>query len=144
MVRRIWDGVVRGGYVTHGETYYRPDEQIWWSKGGELVGEATERIAFLRHILADAPGGILDPILPAEDVPKAGVPGEYLLYYLGASQALWRTITMPHGTGYHVDVIDTWNMTIRRQPGMHAGTIRVDLPAREYMAIRITVARSER
>ena len=34
MLRRFWEGAVRGGYVGHGETYWDADEEIWWSKGG--------------------------------------------------------------------------------------------------------------
>jgi hypothetical protein len=36
-----------------------------------------------------------------------------------------------------IDVIDTWNMTIEPQPGVHSGTVRVQLPARPYTAIRL-------
>ncbi|HKT56289.1 MAG TPA: DUF5605 domain-containing protein [Microbacterium sp.] len=35
-----------------------------------------------------------------------------------------------------MDVIDTWNMTVDRLPGTHAGTVRVELPGRPYMAVR--------
>ncbi|MGW3109740.1 hypothetical protein [Streptomyces sp. NPDC001100] len=31
MVRRCWDGVVRGGYVTHGECYLSDDDVLWWA-----------------------------------------------------------------------------------------------------------------
>ena len=37
---------------------------------------------------------------------------------------------------YHVEVIDTWNMTIV-SAGIHRGVTRVDLPGKQYMAIRI-------
>ncbi|MGW0665114.1 DUF5060 domain-containing protein [Streptodolium elevatio] len=57
LTRRCWEGAVRGGYVGHGETYHRDDEQVWWAKGGELVGDAPARIAFLRKVIEDAPGG---------------------------------------------------------------------------------------
>ncbi|MBU2531302.1 MAG: DUF5060 domain-containing protein, partial [Alphaproteobacteria bacterium] len=39
MVHRFWSGVVNGGSVTHGETYYNDSETIWWAKGGKLIGE---------------------------------------------------------------------------------------------------------
>jgi hypothetical protein len=44
---------------------------------------------------------------------------------------------MPPGTVYAVDVIDTWNMTVESLDGRHEGTFRVDLPARQYMAVRL-------
>ena len=34
-------------------------------------------------------------------------------------------------------MIDTWNMTIEEVPGIHSGTVRVALPARPYMALRL-------
>src|SRR5262249_30609966 len=40
LIRRAWEAAMRGGYVTHGETYYNEREELWWSKGGELVGES--------------------------------------------------------------------------------------------------------
>jgi hypothetical protein len=62
MVRRFWDGVVNGGYVTHGETFGNDTDTIWWAKGGKLIGESVPRIAFLRRILEDGPDEGLDPI----------------------------------------------------------------------------------
>ena len=44
---------------------------------------------------------------------------------------------MPPGTAYAVDVIDTWNMTIETLQGSLEGTFRVDLPGRQYMAVRL-------
>jgi hypothetical protein len=34
-------------------------------------------------------------------------------------------------------VIDTWNMTVETVPGVQRGTVRVELPARQYMAVRL-------
>lgn len=62
MTHRFWSGVVNGGYVTHGETYYNETETIWWGKGGKLIGESVPRIAFLREILEEGPEQGLDPI----------------------------------------------------------------------------------
>jgi len=62
MVHKFWLGVVNGGHVTHGETYYNDEEMLWWAKGGRLTGESVARIAFLRQVLEEAPDG-LDPML---------------------------------------------------------------------------------
>ncbi len=51
LVHRFWEGTVAGGYVTHGETYYNDEEKLWWAKGGTLVGQSVDRIAFLKSIL---------------------------------------------------------------------------------------------
>ena len=55
LMRRFWEGAMRGGYVTHGETFIDQGEQIWWAHGGELHGDAPARIAFMRGILEQAP-----------------------------------------------------------------------------------------
>ena len=62
MVRRFWDGVVNGGYVTHGETFGNDTDTIWWAKGGKLIGESVPRIAFLRRIMEEDPEEGLDPV----------------------------------------------------------------------------------
>ena len=36
-----------------------------------------------------------------------------------------------------VDVIDTWGMTVEPVPGIHTGVVRVELPGRQYMAVRL-------
>lgn len=56
MVNRFWTVVACGGYATHGETFYREDELLWWGKGGMLQGESVARIAFLRQLLESLPG----------------------------------------------------------------------------------------
>lgn len=62
LVHRFWEGTVAGGYVTHGETYYNDEEKLWWAKGGTLVGQSVDRIAFLKSILEAAPDEGLDPM----------------------------------------------------------------------------------
>lgn len=56
MANRFWTVMACGGYCTHGETFFREDEILWWGKGGLLVGQSVERIAFLRNLLEELPG----------------------------------------------------------------------------------------
>jgi Domain of unknown function (DUF5605)/Domain of unknown function (DUF5060)/Protein of unknown function (DUF4038) len=138
MVRRFWEGAVRGGYVGHGETYLNEREELWWSKGGELVGSSPDRIAFLERILAESPTGVLDPLLTEWDVPWGGVAGRYLIGYFGFNRPRFRNVVLPAEGEFFVDILDTWGMTIERLPGTHTGTVRVELPGRQYMAIRVS------
>jgi len=62
LVHRFWNGVVNGGYVTHGETYYNNAEELWWAKGGSLRGDSVARIAFLRRVMEAGPAEGLDPM----------------------------------------------------------------------------------
>ncbi|MEH7545699.1 DUF5060 domain-containing protein [Neobacillus vireti] len=66
MVHRFWSVMVLGGFCTHGETFHRDDEVLWWSKGGELHGESANRIAFLKDIMYELEGEI-QPVRGAFD-----------------------------------------------------------------------------
>lgn len=50
MVNKAWMTVVSGGFYSHGETFHRDDQVLWWSKGGKLHGKSTERLAYLKKI----------------------------------------------------------------------------------------------
>lgn len=65
MTDRFWKVVTRGGYCTHGETFYQEDEILWWGKGGTLHGESEPRIRFLKELLEELPGcGKAEKLLP--------------------------------------------------------------------------------
>jgi hypothetical protein len=166
MVHRFWTGFVQGGYVGHGETYINDREELWWSKGGELVGQSPARIAFLRKIFEAAPnlspvekkenefvnlteGGFgaftrgtraIDTIIPegAWNCASGGYhEDDYFIFYFGSHQPGFRRFDLPEGATYRVDVIDTWNMTIECFAEAATGQITVPMPTRKYMAIRI-------
>lgn len=138
MTRRFWEGALRGGFVGHGETYLNSEEVLWWSKGGKLHGSSPERIAFLRRIMEEGPEEGLNPMQLAWDAPAAGIPDEYYLYYYGFNQPRYREYRMKPGTKYKVEVIDTWNMTIQELEGSYEGKFRIELPGKQYMAVRMT------
>jgi hypothetical protein len=142
MTRRFWEGAVRGGYVGHGETYYPPahgrdDEVLWWSKGGELHGSSPDRIAFLERLQDESPTGVWDPLPSDWDVPWGGVAGAVKIGYFGFNRPRFRNVILEEGA-WRVEVVDTWNMTVEPVPGEHRGQLRVELPGRPYMAIRLT------
>lgn len=60
----------------------------------------------------------------------------YRLYYYGFMRPSFRIFRFDDSTPYHVQVIDTWNMTIEDR-GVMSGRFRVDLPGRPYMAVRV-------
>jgi hypothetical protein len=136
MTRRFWDGVTRGAYVTHGETFVHPQDEIWWAKGGRLYGESAKRIAFLRELIEAAPAACR-PIPEVRDVPAFGVPGQYYLHYYGIHQPLYRIVDLPEGETFRAEIIDTWNMEITPIEQPMSGTCRVDMPGKPYIALRI-------
>ncbi len=137
MVRRFWEGAVRGGYVGHGETYVHAQDILWWSKGGILHGTSPARIAFLRRIMEEGPADGWNPIPGAWDAPSAGIQDEYIIHYYGFNQPRFKVYRMKEGLRYNIDVIDTWGMTVTRLDGEYEGTFRVELPARPYIAVRM-------
>jgi hypothetical protein len=137
MTRRFWEGAMRGGYVGHGETYVHPDDVLWWAKGGELRGTSPARIGFLHEVLASGPANGLEPIPLDWDIPRAGVEGEYYLYYFGFNQPTYRRFLLDPAVSYTADVIDTWEMTVTRLPGTYSGRFRLELPGKQFIAVRL-------
>lgn len=139
LVRRCWEGYVRGGYVGHGETFLDPGDVLWWSKGGVLKGESPERIAFLRSIAEEGPAGGMSPISfgwSSWDLPSGGEEGAYYLFYFGFNRPRFRDFELPQGRAYSCEVIDTWEMRIDEVEGRFSGKCRVRLPGKQYIAVR--------
>ena len=141
MVRRFWEAFCRGGYPGHGETYMNKDDILWWSHGGELHGESPERFKFMKKIMDESPAPGLRPMAGewdevAAEVDESVPSHKYYLFYYSFMRPSFRDYYFDDETEYEVEVIDTWNMTIENQ-GIHKGKFRVQLPGREYMAVRI-------
>lgn len=139
LVRRFWEGTVRGGYVGHGETYLHPDDILWWSKGGVLYGTSPARLAFLRRILEEGPAEGIDPIdgIVESRLPCAGQEGKYYLTYTGVRQPARMTLALPENGRFRIDVMDTWEMTITPVEGEHVGKTTIQLPGKPYVAVRV-------
>jgi hypothetical protein len=168
MVHRFWESIIAGTYPGHGECYLHPSDELWWAKGGVLRGQSPARIAFLRDILATAPADGIDPIDKWQNSDVAGEPGKYYLVYFGQqSPGNWK-FQLPRrkrdnpdelagGMQFHVDVLDTWNMTITpvekpftiRQPAEEDYVVfdrdgrTVEVPHQPWMALRILQVEEE-
>ncbi len=166
MVHRFWMTVACGGWCTHGETFYREDEILWWGKGGQLRGKSVPRIAFLRNLLESLPGvpmvttaaSPLDPnggddmgmvgaairrmpensqrAFIAEMLPMVFGNEQYRIYYLGRTCPAWLDVECPSEGTFTAEVIDVWDM-IRTPAGMVSSTGRIALPAREGQAVLV-------
>lgn len=141
LTRRFWEASLRGGYAGHGETFVDPENDVlWWSHGGELHGESPQRIKFLHQILCETPGlglrrgeGAFDEVVGVPDMPF-NQEGGYEIHYYGFGRPTFRDFRKEGN--WQVEVIDTWNMTVTDQ-GVHTGKFRVELPGREYLAVRL-------
>mgnify|MGYP003190615107 FL=1 len=179
LTHRFWTAVVCGGYCTHGETFYDPQDVLWWAKGGILKGESPKRIAFLRGIVESLPSPLdyysqgmawltKEKVL---ELKKNGLPenlkydfwargltslpddriqpfilksrgaagickdGSAAIWYYGRTCSTINYITLPDGGSYDIEVIDIWEMT--RTPVMQGvqGTVTVNLPGKEGIAV---------
>jgi hypothetical protein len=152
MVYRFWLAFVSGTYATHGETLDNAPGTVWISRGGKLMGESPKRIAFMKQVLATAPVADMLPINPQDtSIGISGKVGEYYLIYFGKSAPEQWAFNLPAGrfvrpgTKYHVDVIDTWNMTITPvdqlatapEKNSKAAPMGIPLPGRPFIALRI-------
>lgn len=140
LVCRQWQVVMLGGHAgAHGETYLNARDELWWSKGGRIKGQSPARLAFLRKVLEAAPA----PMYPLEhmsrwDFNAIGTrDNAVMMMYFARKQPAFRLFDLPEGR-YRVDLIDTWNMTVERLRGTVSGHCRVDLPRRQFMAVRFT------
>jgi Domain of unknown function (DUF5060)/Protein of unknown function (DUF4038)/Domain of unknown function (DUF5605) len=160
MVHRFWECIVAGTYPGHGECYLNPHDVLWWSKGGVLHGQSPARIAFLRDVLATSPPDGLEPIDKWQQTNIAGQAGQYYLVYFGKEPLDSWKFSLPRyelrdGMRFHVDVLDTWEMTITpvdepftvRQESQYVFVDQdnrsVDLPGRPWIALRITRVEDE-
>jgi hypothetical protein len=147
LTEKFWRGVTNGGYVGHGETYVTenpikfPNESsdiLWWSKGGILRGESPDRIKFLRGIIETAPAEMKPiPLFTWMPFSCIGIEHEYYLGYLNDAQPRSIVIDLPKDAKYQVEIIDTWNMTIKPLQNLFSGRSLIELPAKPYIAIRI-------
>ncbi|MFG2925763.1 DUF5605 domain-containing protein [Streptomyces sp. NPDC048305] len=129
---RLWEAVCRGGYAGHAEAW---GEEPWSDGGGRLSGTAVERVAFLREVLEAAPTG-LGHTPETYDASTLEASGEYVLQYLGPHRYPRRSFALPGGV-WSVEVLDTWNMTVRELDDAGGDRVTVELPAEPYLAVRL-------
>lgn len=163
MLHRIWQGLIAGTYVTHGECYQWEEgdyDEIFWAKGGAWRGESWKRIGFTRDLLS----GLKRPLELADTSRdhKTATDGEgnYYIYFGTQISDSWLfnlpgTKCAGHprpkaGDRYKVEIIDTWSMTITPLDDVY--TIgesndyrvydtdfrKIRLPLRPYLLLRIT------
>lgn len=139
LTHRFWLGAVNGIYTTHGETYMDPDDILWWSKGGVLKGESPDRIAFLRKIMDQGPPEGINQYAPnwPWSNKAAGDINSYLLIYFGVHQPSYWDFEFAKDAHYTIELINPWEMTVDPMEGVFSGKVRVKLPGKPYLALRV-------
>ena len=124
-----------------------------------MVGQSPPRLAFLKKILESGPPEGIEPIDQNYETHFGGKAGEYYLVYFGTEQPTAWKFALPRdppnknalreGMKFHVEVLDTWNMTITPidrvfTTGKLAGSVfpavgdpTIPLPGTPDMALRI-------
>ena len=150
MTSYFWKAGLSGGYGTHGDTFKNDaddeTEVRWWAKGGNLMGDSPERIAFFRQIMEEAPITEMTPELVSlsgltvpESIPDRGSrdlieilnnniyilskDGHYYLTYT-ADSAQTIELNLMGTKDYSLEVIDTWNMKIKSQKIVNPGEFK--------------------
>lgn len=126
MIGEMWNGLTQGVYVTHGECYqYKAGDYdtIFWAKGGQWRGESWKRIPFMRKLLSDLPRPLEMADVSRDEVTSTAGDGYYIVYFGDHVQDSW-LFNLPRknadyakpkpGDKYTVEIIDTWNMTIKQ------------------------------
>lgn len=164
MTYAVWMGVIAGTYVTHGDSYMFKDDKdtIFWAKGGTFDGTSWKRIAFLRNLVEESPNPLQMADVSRDNRTSTGGSGYYIIYFGKEINDIW-AFNLPirnasrsfnyerpmSGTKYKVEIIDTWEMTIKTYPEVFEVTEendyrvyeknhkKVRLPLKPYIALRV-------
>lgn len=121
MASYFWMAGLSGGYGTHGDTYRNESdsetEVRWWAKGGLLVGDSPERIAFFRAIMESLPVKEMTPLFYGDADTKTLSDNIHVFYKEGevyiayaAKEGIEIPLHLAGDVDYSFEVIDTWNM----------------------------------
>jgi hypothetical protein len=136
LVGDFWKTLVEGAFCGHGETYLNTREELWWSKGGVLVGQSPAMLTFFKSVVDAAPAAAT--VLTERNT--WGVEGEYYLTYLWDRQHATQSYTLPDGVRYKAEILDTLAMTVTAVEGTLTGKVEIPLPIKPYLAIRVMKA----
>lgn len=115
---RHWLSFMAGGYATHGETYRKEgnSRDIFWTYGGDLVGESASRIRFLREIAESMPFERMEPDLTLGDglgyyCLREGYLNMFFFYTFDCpveDRIVWLGLTDGHKRKYMATIYDLW------------------------------------
>ena len=143
----FWMAGLSGGYGTHGDTFMNDSddetEVRWWAKGGTLMGDSPERIAFFRNIMEEAPVTEMVPDLVdngnaeylKNNVYNFSKEGEYYLSYVADSAQMIK-LNLAGEEDYTLQVMDTWNMKMVTEDNVAPGNFEFETRA-PYTALRL-------
>lgn len=162
MLYRMWQGLIAGTYVGHGECYMGSPtdyENDFLAVGGKFQGECWKRIGFMRNILDSLPNPLMLADSSWDTYTSTAGEGYYLVYLGKETRSEWifnlpvKNATyarLKGGMRFKVEIIDTWNMTVTPCPQVFETSAfdgyricdkykrSVSLPNLPYLMLRIT------
>jgi len=147
MASYFWMAGLSGGYPSHGDTFRNNSDTTevrWWAKGGLLVGESTDRIAFFKSVIESTAFQNMNPTLVVKGEPEnlnnniyiLSNPGKtYLAYVADEDEVI--SLELIDNKEYYLEIIDTWNMNIESKVSVSTGEFQYKT-ALPYTAIRLT------
>lgn len=134
-----WLTVMAGGYGTHGECYVinGNKKDIFWTYGGEMVGESAPRLKFMKEIIETLPFQQMEPDHTKGDgINKFCIcKGERIQLYLITENCKRRKIWCEKQS--EVTIYDLWNCKIiEKFVTSDDGNVKLD-PYNDMLAVKI-------
>lgn len=110
--------------------------------------QSVPRLALVRQVIEAVPAPGLSPLSndPINHPPilkggwnlvSAGQNGkDYYLFYFGMQQPRFLNFSVPEGS-YRIDILDNWEMTVETFSEDASGQVRLELPRKKYLDVRI-------
>lgn len=121
---RHWLSFMAGGYATHGECYAVDGNKkdIFWTYGGDMVGQSAKRIGYLRTIAQTLPFQEMEPDMTSFDGRNKFCfrksDDVIVFFFTPDCPEKDRFISMGLTDGkprnYNVEIYDIWNMKMSR------------------------------
>jgi hypothetical protein len=134
---RHWQAVMAGAYATHGEAYRIDDnsKDIFWSYGGDMVGDSPKRLRFLKWILESCPFQEMEPDMMKSEGRNSFClkKGSDLYLYFETPDykdkgQLFLGLPEAGEDQFEVEVFDAWNCWFHSRLTASSGVLRLDLP----------------
>lgn len=143
MMDMFWRGILRGGGVTHGETYIdQPDTDrpIWWAHGGKLYGESQKKINFLEKVLCENDFEYVIPQAvegPHWELAAGANPSQdKILVYFGENQPEFEVLDfLPEGKVYTGKLLNAWDETEKDFDQEVSADRRIHIPRKDFQVL---------
>ncbi len=136
-VLRHWLSVMAGGYASHGEAFIIDgnNRDIFWSYGGEMIGESAPRLKFLKDIVMKCPWQEMKRDIVNTDSHNYFSLSKgnefYLLFFRNAlkKKFSWFGLKEDSHKDYVYEAVfyDVWNCKVIKTCQIHSATDKIEI-----------------